>query len=355
MKSISIFVSLLSLAGSVSAGGFGGHSIGGSFNFGCGSSITGKATNQQKDWCSGKGSFFTDFKGGPLCCSDHTRQPPSGITCPKGWSQHFQAGCCIPPKEVSPCDCGEGYTYDKNAHKCVKNTGKCHGGQWWHDRSDTCCDNGWENNPPKGNCPSGIKCPSGWFWHKDQKKCLPNGPHSPEPDCPDWDDHNHCCGGQTGPSQQAGHGGGNHGNHGQSSNDQGGKFPWGGKFNQADFENWWSKFQNHKGNHKRHLHYGQQALTFPQTDLDKMYCPGSLHACTVSTASGGEWAYECVDFATELEACGGCVDQGGADCTQIPHSLSVGCELGACAVYTCKQGFYANGTACAPNKSVIPN
>ncbi|WWC65355.1 uncharacterized protein I303_107973 [Kwoniella dejecticola CBS 10117] len=311
MKSTTILVTLISLASSVSASGFGGFSRGGSFNFGCGLSIKQKASHEQKDWCSGTGSFFTNFKGGPLCCSDHTRQPPSsGTTCPFGWSQHFKAGCCIPPKEVSPCDCGEGYKWDSNSHKCVKNTGKCHGGQWWHDRSDTCCDDSWQHNPPKGDCPSGIKCPSGWFWHKGQKKCRPTGPHSPEPDCDDWDEHNHCCGGHTGPSQGAGKGNGGN--------------KWGWKRDETQ----------------------QAALSFPQTDLDKMYCPGSLHACTVPTVGGGEWAYECVDFATELEACGGCVGAGGQDCTQIPHSLSVGCEVGTCAVYSCKQGFQANGTSC---------
>ncbi|WVQ63189.1 uncharacterized protein L199_001340 [Kwoniella botswanensis] len=346
MRSSTIFVALLSLAGSVSAGGFGGLKLGGSFNFGCGLQIKEKASNEQKNWCSSAGSFFTDFNGSPLCCSDHTRTPPKRDNeCPFGWSKHFKTDCCIPPKEVSPCDCGEGYTYDKKTHKCVKNTGKCHGGQWWHDRSGTCCDNDWQWNPPKGDCPKGKSCPKGWFWHKNLKKCLPTGPGSPEPGCGDWDDHNQCCGGgNPGPSGKAG----NNGGKGQSEHGhQGGKFPWGGKFNQADFENWWSSLSNHKG-WKRDLTDGQQALSFPQNDLDKMYCPGDLHACTVPSALGGEWAYECVDFATELEACGGCIGSGGQDCTQIPHALFVGCEIGSCAVYSCKQGFQANGTSCVP-------
>nr|XP_019051192.1 hypothetical protein I302_01641 [Kwoniella bestiolae CBS 10118]OCF30122.1 hypothetical protein I302_01641 [Kwoniella bestiolae CBS 10118] len=309
MVSSTFVVALLSLAGSVSANGFGGLARGGSFNFGCGFSIKEKASHEQKDWCSGAGSFFTDFGGSPLCCSDKTRQPPKHENeCPFGWSKHFKTDCCIPPKEVSPCDCGEGYTYDKKTHKCVKAGGKCHGGQWWHERSGTCCDNDWQWNPPKGDCPPGKSCPKGWFWHKQLKKCLPNGPGSPEPGCGDWDDHNHCCGG---------------GNPGPSGKPQGGK----GQSSHQD---------------------GQQPLNFPQTDLDKMYCPGSLHACTVPSALGGEWAYECVDFATELEACGGCLGQGGQDCTSIPHALSVGCEVGSCAVYTCKQGFQANGTSCVP-------
>lgn len=85
---------------------------------------------------------------------------------------------------------------------------------------------------------------------------------------------------------------------------------------------------------------------------------------TVNSGSGGEWAYECVDFATELESCGGCSSTGeGQDCTQIPNAFSVGCELGSCAgkllvferfgsvltipiVYSCKSGFRLNGTDC---------
>ncbi|WWC92188.1 uncharacterized protein L201_007142 [Kwoniella dendrophila CBS 6074] len=320
MLSGSILVTLLSFASTVSAGGYNGWSRGGHFNFGCSTQIRDRADHQQKDWCSSSGSFFTNFQGGPLCCSDHTRQPPaSSNTCPFGWSQHFKAGCCIPPKEVSPCDCGEGYTYDKNAHKCVKPPGKCHGGQWWHGRSNSCCENSWEHNPPRGECPSGIKCPGGWFWHKGHKVCKPLHPRSPEPDCDDWDEQNHCCGGHTGPSQGAGKGG-----------NKGG---YGGGYG---------------GGYKRDLSQ-QKTISFPQNDLDKMYCPADLHACTVETPSGGEWSYECIDFATELESCGGCIGQGGQDCTQIPHSVAVGCEVGTCAVYTCKQGYQAvNGTSCVP-------
>jgi hypothetical protein len=87
---------------------------------------------------------------------------------------------------------------------------------------------------------------------------------------------------------------------------------------------------------------------FPQSDLDKMYCPNGLHAWYVLPAfhlpviadefssivvpAGGEWAYECVDLATELESCGGCVASGdGQDCTAIPNALSVGCEIGRCS------------------------
>lgn len=53
---------------------------------------------------------------------------------------------------------------------------------------------------------------------------------------------------------------------------------------------------------------------------------------TVITPGGGEWSYECIDFATELTQCGGCLHDGqGHDCTAIPNALSVGCENGTCA------------------------
>ncbi|WVQ85988.1 hypothetical protein IAT38_008156 [Cryptococcus sp. DSM 104549] len=344
-------VALLSIAVSAEATfssyAYGG--IGSKFNFGCSTSVKQKATSSQKNDCSSSGSFFTSFGGNPLCCSSSTRTPPkSGLTCPFNWGMHKTAGCCIPQQEVSPCDCGEGYTFNDNTKKCEQKTNKCGGNQWWHERTGECCDNSWTWSPPKGSCPSGIKCPTDWFWHKTQKKCKPLKPRSPEPDCDDWNEGNQCCGGHTNPSQGSGHngGGGKHG--GQWNQDQS------GKKTQADVEKWFSNFASSSGagsgwstKGKREFQARQQTALFPQTDLDKMYCPGSLHACTVPSTLGGEWSYECVDPATELESCGGCASTGeGKDCTQIANAMSVGCEAGVCAVYSCKSGFAANGTEC---------
>jgi hypothetical protein len=47
---------------------------------------------------------------------------------------------------------------------------------------------------------------------------------------------------------------------------------------------------------------------------------------SINTPSGGEWAYECVDFNSDLEHCSG----EGVDCSAIPNSLSVGCNMGEC-------------------------
>lgn len=48
--------------------------------------------------------------------------------------------------------------------KCNQNNNnKCKKGQWFHDRSDSCCDDAWEWNPPKGECDKGKRCPTGEF------------------------------------------------------------------------------------------------------------------------------------------------------------------------------------------------
>jgi len=53
---------------------------------------------------------------------------------------------------------------------------------------------------------------------------------------------------------------------------------------------------------------------------------GDTDSRSINTPSGGEWAYECVDFANDLEHCSG----EGVNCADIPHSLSVGCDAGRC-------------------------
>ncbi|EIW69981.1 hypothetical protein TREMEDRAFT_17264, partial [Tremella mesenterica DSM 1558] len=283
------------------------------FSWGASSSLVSSVHVTVKNQCSSAGSFFTQFQGKAICCSSSTRVPPSGgLVCPLEWDEHKTEKCCIPSQPVCSRDCGEGYSWFDNDKKCTKPSSSCSSNQWWHIRSSSCCDNSWGSSPPKGPCPGGISCPTGWFWHKDHKQCRPLHPRSPAPDCDDWDDHNReCCGGGWG-------NGGGQGNHG-------------GHWKKRDLEA------------RR-----QQTLDrFPVTEQDKMFCPKGLHACSIVTPHGGEWAYECVDYATELESCGGCAATGeGVDCTTIPHAMSVGCENGVCAVYTCKHGFARNGTAC---------
>jgi hypothetical protein len=57
-------------------------------------------------------------------------------------------------------------------------------------------------------------------------------------------------------------------------------------------------------------------------------CPSGLVSCPVSGLTGG---YECLDTATELESCGGCVTLGqGQDCNKIEGAWNVACERGTC-------------------------
>ena len=44
-------------------------------NWGCSNSLRVKAPQVEKDFCSGPGSFFTEFLGKAICCSDKTRTP----------------------------------------------------------------------------------------------------------------------------------------------------------------------------------------------------------------------------------------------------------------------------------------
>lgn len=61
-----------------------------------------------------------------------------------------------------------------------------------------------------------------------------------------------------------------------------------------------------------------------------------------------------LDPLYELEQCGGCRALGsGQDCTALSGARSVGCEAGACKVYSCAPGFTiaTNGTACVKNNA----
>ncbi|RSH85176.1 hypothetical protein EHS25_004983 [Saitozyma podzolica] len=307
----------LSLAKVVSANGL-SMAIGSTSNWGCSSSQRSSTPSTTRSQCSGSGDFLCGFGSSSLCSSPQTRTTPSGdCTCPlSGWDMHKTAKVCIPTSEVSQCDCGEGYSFSQSSLK-------------WHERSSSCCDNNWQ--PDQGTCPSGSSCPTDWYWHKTYQQCRPQTPRSPEPDCSNWNSNKMCCGGTTTPSQGTGGGSGGSGGSGYGGGSGWGSGSGNGRWAKRDVD-------------LRH----KSQLLFPQTDLDKMYCPGSLHACSILTSSNSdEWAYECIDFATELESCGGCASTGeGADCTSIPNAMSVGCESGVCAVYTCQTGFTANGTSC---------
>ncbi|KZT24401.1 hypothetical protein NEOLEDRAFT_1067431 [Neolentinus lepideus HHB14362 ss-1] len=71
------------------------------------------------------------------------------------------------------------------------------------------------------------------------------------------------------------------------------------------------------------------------------------------------YKYECVNIASDIESCGGCVDDpnfgkhgadGGRDCTAIPNVDDVTCSHGTCNILKCSKGYSlsANGSSCVP-------
>ncbi|ODN82673.1 hypothetical protein L202_00967 [Cryptococcus amylolentus CBS 6039] len=195
-------LSLLAVAGSVSATGLLGLDLGATVNVGVGLDLRLGAPASVRDSCANKGDFLTEILGRVICSSNDTRtEPEDGLTCPKGWSMHKEEKCCIPSTETAPCDCGEGYTYNDQNKKCDKVQGNCPDNQWYHRRSSSCIDNSKPSDPI-----SDILCPLvGWVLRRD--RCEPENEHSPEPStCPEgheWSPQSCTCGGGGSPSQRA--------------------------------------------------------------------------------------------------------------------------------------------------------
>lgn len=56
-----------------------------------------------------------------------------------------------------------------------------------------------------------------------------------------------------------------------------------------------------------------------------------MSACSLDTLGG----YECVDFDSSLENCGGCVAAGsGADCSAVEGAVGIECVAGQCVACT---------------------
>ncbi|GAA5977086.1 hypothetical protein JCM10908_004851 [Rhodotorula pacifica] len=64
-------------------------------------------------------------------------------------------------------------------------------------------------------------------------------------------------------------------------------------------------------------------------------CPDAQTACSVGLSAG----YECIDTESNLEQCGGCINDGGVDCTALVGVAAVGCVAGRCEVWACEDGF----------------
>jgi hypothetical protein len=191
----------------------------------------------------------------------------------------------------------------------------CKKEEFWYESKGCCLTMGGPPNPPEP--PKDSKCPpSGWYWRNEQECCVPRNPpppNPPPPQCPkqwEWVHSVHKCqpcdNNPPPPPAPSSYGGpyGNGGDHGNSGNGE-----------------------PHNQRSKR--------VERPRTSSP---CPAGLEACPISSLIGG--SYECIDIAVELESCGGCSSLGeGQDCTAIPGAWNVGCEQGACAVYTCSAGF----------------
>lgn len=95
-------------------------------------------------------------------------------------------------------------------------------------------------------------------------------------------------------------------------------------------------------------------------DLDAFLCPFRMSACPVEPTSTlpttlAEWSlldYECVEFDTDLQSCGGCSSIDiRHDCSAIEDASDVACVFGECKVQTCEEGFTlsSNATSCIAN------
>ncbi|KZT55641.1 hypothetical protein CALCODRAFT_556338 [Calocera cornea HHB12733] len=80
-------------------------------------------------------------------------------------------------------------------------------------------------------------------------------------------------------------------------------------------------------------------------------CPLMQLRCPVYHGRGGS---ECVDVASDIESCGGCVGLDGSgtgvDCTSIDGAESVSCIDGTCVIDECARGYKLerNRSTCTP-------
>jgi hypothetical protein len=73
-------------------------------------------------------------------------------------------------------------------------------------------------------------------------------------------------------------------------------------------------------------------------------CPFGYSSCPVP--GGGS---ECLDTSSDLESCGGCVHDGGVDCSALPGVSSVSCVSGQCQLYSCSKGYSLVDNRCVFN------
>ncbi|KZV77714.1 hypothetical protein PENSPDRAFT_679253 [Peniophora sp. CONT] len=257
------------------------------------SSSTGTCGSNEFSWLGLKGECCLPHGGKP-----NPPSPPAGSSCPSTWWWHSGQGCCVPSKPSPPQpSCPSGHSWSSwwctpnggtptTSSKPPSSTGTCGDNEfsWWGLKGQCCLPHGGKPNPPSP--PSGSSCPPTWWWHHDQGCCVPTLPSPPTPTCPSgnsWKDQ--CCK-PSGP-QPSGH---------------------------------------YVKRHKK-----KRTATL---------CPAGLDACAVKNAFGLSSDYECVDTAQDVQSCGGCSSvNSDFDCTAIEGSWNVGCEKGACRVYSCQAGY----------------
>lgn len=104
----------------------------------------------------------------------------------------------------------------------------------------------------------------------------------------------------------------------------------------------------------------ESAIACPVVPLD-----GEITAESISTLDAGlntlaDWftvGFECVELASELNQCGGCLALGaGQDCSIIPNARATGCENSQCRVYSCFDGYVVSPDrgSCVKKGSTTP-
>ncbi|GAB1518904.1 choline transporter [Rhizoctonia solani] len=220
------------------------------------------------------------------------------------------------------------------AKPAVETRDSCKGNQFWYAKLGCCLDHGGPSAPPTP--PRSRDCPKdNWYWNTKQGCCTPRHEDPPEPTCKrgfSWSKGSWCCEedptpttGNSTPSQTppgGSYGGGNNGgyNGGYNGGNNGG-------YNGGN--NGGYNGGNHGWKAKRHNRIVER-------------CPSKKTECPIIGAKSLNKSsdYECVDTYQDIKHCGGCSSLGeGQDCTAVAHSWNVGCEAGACKLYTCKPGY----------------
>ncbi|TEB35040.1 hypothetical protein FA13DRAFT_1753404 [Coprinellus micaceus] len=201
-------------------------------------------------------------------------------------------------------------TPSKPGNSCKKN-------EFWYGEKECCLPSG---GPPKPTPPpTGVNCPPSWSWNGPKKCCLPHNPPPPKPPVPQcpkgwvwWPILYKCLPTPQPPTPHP---------------------P-----------------QPSKGPHNPHYPQPPKPHHGKRDESSRIaLCPSGLRACPLPGLLAGD--YECLDTATELTSCGGCVSEGkGQDCTAIKGAWNVGCERSSCVVYSCSGGFELSDDkkACIP-------